>query len=131
MAIAILNAAGQVVTFVRDDVPDGWAAPEGCTAIPETELPAGWERAPDTSPVPESITARQVRLYLVRHGISMASVEEAINTIADPVTRESVRVEWEYAPWIDRSHTWLTPLAESLGMSAAQVDAAFREAATL
>ncbi len=61
----------------------------------------------------------------------MASVEEAINTIADPVTRESVRVEWEYAPWIDRSHTWLTPLAESLGMSAAQVDAAFREAATL
>lgn len=45
MAIAILNDIGQVVTLVRDDVPAGWAPPDGCTAIPESELPAGWQRA--------------------------------------------------------------------------------------
>lgn len=43
MAIAILNALGQVVTFVRDDVSPTWSPPEGCTAIPESELPAGWQ----------------------------------------------------------------------------------------
>lgn len=47
MALAILNALGQVVTFVRDDVPAGWTPPEGCTAVPESELPAGWVREPE------------------------------------------------------------------------------------
>lgn len=47
MAIAVLNAAGLVVTFVRDDVPDGWTPPDGCTAIPEADLPAGWRRVPE------------------------------------------------------------------------------------
>jgi hypothetical protein len=131
MALAILDSLGRVVTFVRDDVPETWAPPAGCTAVPESQLPANWEKAPDTSPVPASITARQVRLYLVRHGISLASVDAAIDTIADPVTRESVRVEWEYAPWIERSHLWLTPLAASLGMDDAALDAAFREASTI
>jgi hypothetical protein len=45
MALAILNAAGRVVTFVRDDVPEGWTPPDGCTAIPQSELPAGWKYA--------------------------------------------------------------------------------------
>lgn len=131
MALAILNAAGQVVTFVRDDLPETWAPPQGCTAMPEADLPAGWQHAPDTSPVPESITARQIRLWMIRHGMSLSDVDAAIDTITDQITRESVRVEWAWAPYVLRSHEWLVPLAESLGMTAAQVDAAFREAATI
>jgi hypothetical protein len=131
VALAILNAAGQVVTFVRDDVPETWAPPEGFSAVPESQLPANWEHAPDTSPVPESITARQIRLWMIRHGMSLADVDAAIDTITDPITRESVRVEWAYAPYVLRSHEWLVPLAQSLGLTAAQVDAAFREAATI
>jgi hypothetical protein len=131
MAIAIINALGQVVTFVRDDVPNGWSPPEGCTAIPESELPAGWERAPDTSPVPASVTARQIRLWLVSNGVSLAAVELAIDGIPDQMQRDMVRVEWEYAPYVERSHPMLVPLAAALGLSEAQVDAAFREAATL
>lgn len=128
MAIAILNALGQVVTFVRDDVPAGWTPPEGCTAIPEAELPAGWERATDTSPVPASVTARQIRLWLVSHGVGLAAVEAAIDAIPDATQRDMVRVEWEYAPYVERSHPMLVPLAAALGLSEAQVDAAFREA---
>lgn len=131
MSLAILNSVGQVVTFVRDDVPAGWTPPEGCTAIPESELPAGWERAPDTSPVPASVTARQIRLWLVSHGVSLAAVESAIDGIADQTQRDSVRVEWEYAPYVERSHPMLVPLASALGLSEEQVDAAFREAASL
>lgn len=44
MSIAILNSQGKVITFVRDDVPEGWRPPEGCTAIPENELAPDWER---------------------------------------------------------------------------------------
>jgi hypothetical protein len=81
--------------------------------------------------VPQSISARQIRLWLVRNGVSLATVEAAINAIPDAVTRESVRVEWEYAPYVERTHAWLVPMAAALGMTESQVDAAFREAAAL
>lgn len=84
------------------------------------------ERAP---PVPESVSARQIRLWLIRQGISLAQVDAAIDAIPDPLQRESVRVEWDYAPYIERSHPMLPPIAQALGLS--DIDAAFREAATI
>jgi hypothetical protein len=129
--LAIVNAEGLVVTFVRPDVPDHWTPPEGCSAIPADQLPPGWQMAPDDSPVPQAISARQIRLWLVRHGIALTAIEQAIDAIPDAVTRDSVRVEWEYAPVVERSHPWLAPLAAALGLDEAQVDAAFREAASL
>lgn len=130
-SLAILDSQGRVVTFVRPDVPAGWAPPDGCTAIPTDQLPDGWQYAPDTSPVPTQVSARQIRLWLVQHGVSLAAVEQAIDAIPDQTTRDSVRVEWEYAPHVERSHPWLVPLAQALGLDEGQVDAAFREAATL
>lgn len=81
--------------------------------------------------VPRSISARQIRLWLVQNGKTLAAVESAIDGIQDQQARDSVRVEWEYAPVVERSHPWLVPLAAALGLTEAQVDAAFREAATL
>jgi hypothetical protein len=40
-----------------------------------------------------------------------------------------VRVEWEYAPYVERSHSMLIPLAAALGLTEEQVDQAFIEAA--
>jgi len=82
-------------------------------------------------PVPTSVTARQIRLWLVTHGISLSSVDAAIANIQDETTRQIVSVEWEYAPYVDRSHPMLIPLAFALGMSESAVDEAFREAANL
>ena len=130
-SLAILDATGRVVTFVRPDQPDGWSPPFGMTAIPDDDLPDGWEMAPDSSPVPGSVTARQIRLWLVRHGVALSTVDAAIDSIADQQSRESVRVEWEWAPYVERSHPWLSPLAQALGLDAAAVDQAFREAAIL
>jgi len=62
VAIAICNALGQVVTFVRDDVPDGWSPPEGCTAVPEAELPAGWVREPERHDMGDVRKERNARL---------------------------------------------------------------------
>ena len=130
-SLAIIDDQGRVVTFVRLDVPEGWTPPDGCTAVPDDELPAGWVRAPDESPVPDTVSARQIRLWLVRQGIAMTTIDAAIGSIVDEITRETVRVEWEYAPVIERRHPWLIPLAAALGLNEAAVDQAFREAAGL
>ena len=80
---------------------------------------------------PPSVSARQIRLWLVQNNLTMAQVEQAIDAIQDQQQREMVRVEWEYAPYIERSHPMLVPLAAALGLTASAVDQAFREAATL
>jgi hypothetical protein len=82
-----------------------------------------------TPPVPASVSARQIRLWLLRQGISLAAVDAAIDAIPDQLQRDSVRVEWDYAPYVERTHPMLVPLAAALGMSEAQVDQAFAEAA--
>ena len=130
-SLAIVNAAGQVETFVRLDVPQGWTPPDGCTAVPDDELPEGWQRAEASVPVPDQVSARQIRLWLVQHGVSMSTVDDAIASISDQATRDTVRVEWEYAPYVERSHPWLVPMAAALGLDDAAVDQAFREAVTL
>lgn len=98
-------------------------------------LPAGYVEddsgLPEIASPPASVTARQIRLWLVAHGMSLANVEAAIDTIPDPMQRDMVRVEWEYAPYVERSHPMLLPLAAALGLTSEQVDDAFREAATL
>lgn len=91
-------------------------------------LPAGFVDASDPplpilpSP-PPSVTAWQIRRWLVANGISLASVDAAINAIPDAALREKTRVDWEYAPYIERSHPMLPPLAGALGIT--DLDAAF------
>jgi hypothetical protein len=131
-SLAIVRESdGRVVTFVRNDVPDGWTPPEGTRVVPDNELPAGWQMAEDTSPVPPSVTARQIRLWLVRSGYSLDTITQAISAIPDAATRDAVAVEWEYAPYVERSHPWLAPLGQALGLDDANIDQAFRQAASL
>ncbi len=80
-------------------------------------------------PTPATVSARQIRLWLIRHGVPMAAVDAAIDAIPDELQRDSARVEWEYAPYVERSHPMLVPLAAALGLDESQVDQAFVEAA--
>lgn len=86
---------------------------------------------PQEATVPASVSARQIRLWLIRHGVSMAAVDAAIDAIPDQLQRDSVRVEWDYAPYIERSHPMLLPLAAALGLTEEQVDTAFVEASAI
>jgi len=81
--------------------------------------------------IPESISARQIRLWLIMHGISLAAVEQAIDQIPDEQQRDITRVEWEYAPYVERTHPMLIPLATVLGLSSEIIDQAFIEASQL
>jgi hypothetical protein len=123
-----------------DDLVAAWEAAANPKAAAWTRLPArpsdahqwlggAWVLQPQ--PVPESVTARQIRLWLVRHGVSLAQVDAAIDAIPDAQAREEARVEWDCAPYVERTHPMLVPLAAALGLNEAQVDEAFRQAATI
>ena len=94
-----------------------------CLAV----LPAGFSYAGGDIPTepspPPSVTAWQIRRYLLSQGISLATVDEAINAIPDATLREQIRIDWEYAPYVERSHPMLQPLAAALGIE--DLDAAF------
>jgi hypothetical protein len=81
--------------------------------------------------IPSSISARQIRLWLIQNGFQLSQIDSAINSIEDTLIRETVKIEWEYAPYIERNHPWLVPLAQSLGLNTEQIDQAFAEASVL
>ena len=95
----------------------------------ETGAVVGMNQQAVDDSVPASVSARQIRLWLLRQGISLAAVDAAINAIPGQLERDSVRVEWDYAPYVERTHPMLVPLAAALGLSEEQVDQAFIEAA--
>lgn len=86
----------------------------------------GWVQ--DQIDIPQTVSARQVRIWLIQHGISLSLVENAIDNIQDSVLKEITKVEWEYAPYIERNHPMLVPLAQALGLTQEQLDQAFVEA---
>jgi hypothetical protein len=78
--------------------------------------------------VPDSVTATQIRLWLIENNFSLESVEQAINSIEDQKTREIAKVQWEYAPYVDRNHPLIDVIGIILGLDADQIDQAFIEA---
>jgi|SanBayMetagenome_1026888.scaffolds.fasta_scaffold74751_2 hypothetical protein len=132
-SIAIVRQEdNKVLTFIRMDYPEGWEPEEGYYAIGDDLLPEGWERIPpEPEKVPDSVTATQIRLWLVTHGISLQSIESAIDSIEDQQTKDIVRVQWEYAPYVERKHFMMDTLGIALGFSTEQIDNAFIEASKL
>ena len=42
----VRDSDGLVETFVRLDLPLGWSPPDGFSAVPDDELPDGWQMIP-------------------------------------------------------------------------------------
>lgn len=130
--LALVNtSSGKVQTFVRPDVPEGWSAPEGYTAVPRSQLPEGWEmEAPPAPAVPESVTRRQLKEWLIANDL-IDQVEAALNAIADAKQRRIALNWWTESQDFRRDHPLVASLAAALGMTSEQVDAAFSAAAQL
>lgn len=86
---------------------------------------------PNQQIIPETISARQIRLWLVDHNISLSNVINTINTIEDVSLREKTLIEWEFAPYVERTHPLLDTLGQALGLSSQQINQAFIEASML
>lgn len=132
-SLALVRSSDNLVeTFLRLDIPEGWEPPEGYYIIPDDELPSDFKKVPEKLPeIPKSISARQIRLWLIKNNISLLLVESAIDSIGDQLTRESVRIEWEYAPYVERNHPWIEQLGQILGLDSRQIDQAFIEASNI
>lgn len=82
-------------------------------------------------PMP-TISAAQLRLALLGMGITAATVESAINAMpGTDLQREAARIQWEYATTFPRQHPLVVALGAALGLTEAQIDAAWMGAATL
>jgi hypothetical protein len=140
--VDVITETNYVVrSFASEDAFRNCAAPLATVTLPgspnSTDMLAAFpgyvdasdEPLPLLSNVPKSVSARQIRLWLVQHGISLAAVQSAIDAIPDLLQRDIVQIEWEYAPYVERAHPMLIPLAQALGLTEEQVDQAFREAA--
>lgn len=83
------------------------------------------------STILQTISARQIRLWLINNNMSLTSIESAINGIVNEQLRQKTLVEWEYVPYIERNHPLLDTLGKVLGLSSEQIDRAFLEASQL
>lgn len=121
---SIARFTPEIVTPAEGDTPAVYADPSDATlaaAIVAPEPPA---------PVPEWVTRRQLKQWLIEHG-QLAGVEAALNAIADDTARAVALNWWVESQDFRRDHPLVASLAAALGLTSADVDAAFREAAAL
>lgn len=75
--------------------------------------------------VPQKITNRQLRLALIEKGISLASVDQAINAVQDSTLKEKLTVLREYSGDFARDDEQLKMMATALTIDDEQLDAIF------
>lgn len=84
--------------------------------------------APPEPAVFPPITRRQLRLTLVRNGISLAAVDAAIAALPEGLEKEEAQIEWADASEFERTHPTLMLIASSLSLTELQVDTMWRQA---
>ena len=81
-------------------------------------------------PVPESVTRRQLKEWLIDHNL-IDAVEAALNAIPDARQKRLALNWWTESTDFRRDHPLVISLATVLGLSSADIDAAFTAAAQL
>lgn len=95
--------------------------------VPKGEQIIAYEPPPPVAPT--SVTMRQARRALLDAGL-LNDVEVAINWLPSP-QKEAARIDWEYSQEVQRHNGFVSLLAPSLGLTEAQLDQMFIQAATL
>ena len=79
--------------------------------------------------VPNVVTMRQARLVLFGAGL-LPQVEAAIDALTEP-QKTAARIEWDYSSEVHRDKPFVQSLATAIGITGAQLDALFIQAAAL
>lgn len=80
---------------------------------------------------PRAVSARQIRLWLINNNINLSTIETILDTIPDEQQKNVAKVEWEYAPYIERNHPMVDVIAGALGLNEEQINSAFIEASQI
>lgn len=121
--------------------PQGWIQSEEAPQITGTQV-AQWQNGwavldeypqPPPAPViiPAVVTMAQARKALILGGISIASVNTAIDGIVDATERELAQTDWEYSATVRRDSALVTSLGPILDLTDEQIDDLFLLADTL
>lgn len=77
-----------------------------------------------------TLTARQIRLWLLSKGILPAHIDAVISSLPEP-QKSAVQIDWEYATIFERSNPMINQLGVALGLTTEEIDIGFNEAKTL
>jgi hypothetical protein len=77
--------------------------------------------APSTDPADYPLTARQIRLGLIRNGVSLAVVQTAIDNLPSPA-RDEAQVYWEFSAEVHWEHPMTQSLMALVGITPAQAE---------
>ena len=133
MARFAIIDAGRVINHAEADA--AFAASQGWIPAGNSRIGDLWDgevftpAPPPPSPVPAAVTMRQARLALLGAGL-LDDIDAAINAMPSP-QKEAARIEWEYSQEVQRHNGFVSVLAPMLGLTEAQTDALFLQAATL
>lgn len=94
----------------------------------ETPVLENFEPQPQQIYVPEQISATQIRLWLIRNNIPLSMIENAINSIEDPLLKEELMIKWKHVPYFERNNPFINTVGSILGLSPEQINQAFIEA---
>jgi hypothetical protein len=95
------------------------------------------EPVPLPPPVPPVTASQQVaangqlRVALIRRGVSFAAVDAIIQTIEDETQRSEAEALWEYEPYLRRDHALVEIVRVAKGWTHEEMDSLFRDAAGL
>jgi len=89
---------------------------------------------PPTPPVNASPTVApngQLRVALLRRGVSFEEIDSLIATIPSEIERSEAEALWQWEPYLRRDHALVEIVRVAKGWPREQVDSLFREAAGL
>lgn len=109
---AELNSHGLYKLTAADAIPEGKQAQSSSVQVVNGQPKTVYvlEDIPEPSPSDYVLTARQIRLGLIRHNVSLATVQSAINAITDSQQRDEAQVYWDYSTAI----LWDHPMTQAL-----------------
>lgn len=128
---------GVVVNTINATVQEAQAVYPDAVCIAANTGSIGWmwdgetltPPPPAPAAVPAAVTMRQARLALLGAGL-LSSIDAAIAALPSP-QKEAAAIEWEYSQEVQRHNGFVSLLAPALGLTDAQTDALFVQAAKL
>ena len=111
----------------QPEIGGEWVEVTGLPVGPGSRLVSG-EWLPAQPAVQQTITSRQGKRALVDAGLYQPALT-ALNALPEP-DKTLAQIDWDAPTW-QRSDPTLAAMAAALGLTSAQLDALFEQAATL